>query len=542
MTGAERLVSELQVRGVTWISTLCGNGLDPLLGACRRAGLRLVDTRNEQTAAYMAECWGRLTRRVGVCAVSSGVAHANAMTGVVNAFFDGAPMLLLTGSGPLRTAGMGHFQDLNHVALAAPVCKYARVVDVPERIPQFVHEAFSAALSGRPGPVHLTLPVDVQNAEVQEPIDQPRPPATEALTRAAAPQDAVEQAATWLAESQRPLLVAGSGAFYAGAEEALATFAGALAVPVMVPIWDRGAVPQAIPQFMGVLGAASGGPRLLPDSDLVVLLGAACDYRVGYLQPPGISPQARLVRVDVDPIRLYSGAVADLAILADPRSFLEQFLGAASARRLAPFTSWLAEAQRRREAHRQAVLAAAPRDGLRALHIMEALREILTPETVLVLDGGCIGQWFHQILCERYPGHLLTCGASGVVGFGIAGAMAARLAYPEAPVLLLSGDGSMTFAIADLECATRQGLPFVAIVADDQSWGIVEDGQRKRFGEPIASHLGPIRFDAVAEGFGAQGLRIRSPEEIAPAIRAALSNDRPTLLHVPITTAMPLPA
>ena len=139
MNGADLLARTLRVRGVEWISTLCGHGLNEVYAACERAGIRLIDTRNEQTAAYMAECWGRLSGRVGVCAVSSGVAHANAMTGVVNAHFDGAPMLLLTGAGGVRTAGMGHFQDLDQVALAAPVCKYARVLDVPERIPEFVH-------------------------------------------------------------------------------------------------------------------------------------------------------------------------------------------------------------------------------------------------------------------------------------------------------------------------------------------------------------------------------------------------------------------
>ncbi|MBI3945516.1 MAG: thiamine pyrophosphate-binding protein [Armatimonadetes bacterium] len=539
MTGADLFVSELQARGVTWISALCGNGLDPLLGACRRAGVRLVDTRNEQTAAYMAECWGRLTRRVGVCAVSSGVAHANAMTGVLNAAFDGAPMLLITGAGPLATTGMGHFQDLDHAALAAPACKYARVVDAPERIPQLMHEAFAAALSGRPGPAHLTLPMCVQNAPAREAIR--RPAAGEALTRCAAPEALVERAAALLSEAERPLLVAGSGAYYAGAEEALAAFAGEMALPVAVPIWDRGAVPADIPQFMGVLGAATGGPRLLPDADLVILLGAACDYRVGYLRPPGIAPEARILRVDVDPARLRTGGAADLAISADPGTFLGQLRRAAAERRIAPFEAWLAAARHRRLAHRRAVLAAASRDGIRALHIIEALAQTLTDESAFVLDGGCIGQWFHQVLCDRYPARLLTCGASGVIGFGIAGAMAARLARPDAPVLLLSGDGSMTFTIADIECATRQRLPFVAIVADDQSWGIVETGHRKRFGEPIASHLGPIRFDLVAEGFGARGVAIHRPEEIAPAIREGLAADRPTVIHVPITTAMPVP-
>src|SRR5215471_4480316 len=164
MNGAQLLVEELQSRGVKFVSTLCGHGLDPFLAAATEAGLRLVDTRNEQAAAYIAESYSRLSRSVGVCAVSSGVAVANALTGAVNARFDGAPMLLISGCGALKTRGLGHFQDLDQVALAAPVCKCSRLVELPGRIPQMVAEAFATASTGRPGPVHLMVPLDVQQA------------------------------------------------------------------------------------------------------------------------------------------------------------------------------------------------------------------------------------------------------------------------------------------------------------------------------------------------------------------------------------------
>ncbi len=535
MTGADLFASELKARGVRWISTLCGHGLNSVHAAARRAGIRLVDTRNEQAASYMAECWGRLTRQVGVCTVSSGVAHVNALAGVANATFDGAPMLLVTGAASQRTAGMGHFQDMDQVAIAAPLCKYARVLDVPERIPQIVHEALAAALSGRPGPVHLTFPMDVQDAAV---VDSPtRRPATEYLSRSAADPALVAAAAGMLSEARRPLLVAGSGAYYAGAESALAELADAFSIPVVVPIWDRGTVPDPVPQFMGVVGAATGGPRLLPDADLVILLGAACDYRLGYLLPPAVDPEARILRVDVDPARLHAAAPADLAIQADPCSFLEQLLHAATP---AGDPEWLVEATRRRDAYRERMLLSARRaDGMHAVDILAALGETVAEETLLLVDGGNIGQWFHHLLCDRYPGRLLTCGASAVIGFGVAGAMAARVAYPDRPVILLSGDGSMTFTLAELECAARQNLPFVAIVADDQAWGIVKVGHVAQYGEALASALGPIRFDLVAQGFGANGVRVSRPEEIAPAIRAGLSADRPTLIHVPITGGTP---
>ena len=184
MNGADLFAQCLKARGVEWVSKLCGHGLNEIYAACLRAGLQLIDVRNEQTAAYMAECAGRLSGWVGVCTVSSGVAHANSLTGVLNAHFEGAPMLLVTGCGPLATRGMGHFQDFDQVALAAPICKYAEAITRPERIPEYVHRAWEAALSGRPGPVHLTFSMDVQTAAVAEgwvaggrPVRHAQPPA-----------------------------------------------------------------------------------------------------------------------------------------------------------------------------------------------------------------------------------------------------------------------------------------------------------------------------------------------------------------------------
>ena len=538
MNGADLFAFALRAQGVEWVSTLCGHGLNEVYAACGRAGIRLIDTRNEQAAAYMAECWGRLSGRVGVCAVSSGVAHANAMTGVVNAHFDGAPMLLLTGAGPLRTAGMGHFQDLDQVGLAAPVCKYARVMDMPERIPEFVHEAFAAALSGRPGPVHLTFPMDVQEIGVE--VGLPSGPA-QAFARMGADQVAINQAVDLLTRAERPLLVAGSGAFYAGAEKALADFVAAYGIPVVVPIWDRGTAAAGTAEFMGVIGAASGGPALLAAADLVLLVGAASDYRVGHLQPPALAAQARVIRVDVDPGHLAEQRPVDLDIQADPAAVLEQLQEACTRRQMDGFEDWLEQAQKQRDAFQAQVLEGDGRGhGLHALDIMEALEEILQPETVLLVDGGNIGQWFHQTLgSRRYPGHYLTCGASGVVGFGIPGAMAARAGFPRRPVVLLSGDGAATFTLAELECAARQGLPFVMIVADDESWGITESGHLKRYGEAMSSTLGPVDFAGVAQGLGALGAQVSSKAELVEMVRRGLGEQVPMVVHAPIVGGLP---
>ena len=538
MNGADLLAQTLASLRVEWISTLCGHGLNEVYAACGRAGIRLIDTRNEQTAAYMAESWGRMSGEVGVCAVSSGVAHANALTGVVNAHLDGAPMLLLTGAGPLGTAGMGHFQDFEQVALAAPVCKYARVLDIPGRISEQVREAFEIARSGRPGPVHLTFPMDVQEAEVE--AGPPAPP-RRLEYRPRAGEAGVARAVKMLAAAERPLLVAGSGAWYSGAGEVLADFCTTFAIPFVVPIWDRGCVVGRRAEFLGVVGAASGGPDLLGEADLLLLVGAAADYRVGFLQPPGISGEAAVIRIDIDPGRLHHLPSSGLAILADPAAALEQLDSACTKRQIRGFESWLAETRSRVDAYRSEITGVVDRAGrLHALDVVEALAAAAGEEAVLIVDGGNIGQWFHQTAGrERYPGLTVTCGASGVVGYGIGAAMAARAGFPQRPVALLSGDGAATFNLTDLECAVRQKLPFLMVVADDESWGITETGHLQAYGKAMSSHLGPVDFAAAARAFGALGIRVEDRDELQKALAGALAAEVPALVHVPIAGGFP---
>jgi acetolactate synthase I/II/III large subunit len=542
MTGADLLVRALLERGVASVMTLSGNGTEPFYDACDRAGLRLIDFRNEQAAAFAADASARLTRRLGVCVVSAAVGHANALIGVVNAWFDGAPVLLLTGSSQHIRSDQGKFQDMDHLPVVASLCKYARLVDRPERIPFYLGEACSRATSGRPGPVHLTIPSDVLAATV-EPTVRRGGTVNDGAAHPLAGADSalVQEAVTLIWQAERPLLVVGSGAFYARADEILEDFVVATAMPVVVPIWDRGAVSRPIENFVGFVGAASGGPRLLPDADLILLIGARADYRVGYAEPPGISADARIIRVDVDAAELGQGIIPDISILADPASALAALVTAIRRTGDKPRREWLTEARRRdREFHRRwtGPLPATP--PITGRHIVEALRPLLDDRTLYLIDGGNIGQWVH-VLADRYPGHWLTCGASGVVGWGIAGAIAAKLAYPDRPVILLSGDGAIGFGLPELETAVRHATPFVVVLADDRAWGSVAGAQAKNYGPDrfIASRLGPVAYDVVAEGFGALGLRVSRSEEIAPAVQQGLASGRPTLIHVPIALGSP---
>lgn len=541
-TVADVLVEELKVRGVSFVAVLNGHGLDPFLLACQKAALRVIDVRNEQAAGYMAEVTGRLTGTVGVCAVSGGVAHVNAMTGVLDAALDGAPMLLITGITAQTELDWGNFQDFNPVPLAAPICKYARIVDVPHRVAQITHEAFVAATSGRPGPVHLALPMDTAATPVNSQdllVSKTRTGQVQPSGSGDTPN--IEYAARLLAAAKQPVLIAGSGARYANAGPAAADLASQLKMPLVVPIWDRGCIEKPCEEFMGVIGAASGGPRILADADLLILAGAEFDYRVGQTCAPAIRDDAKVIRIHTDPTRLRQGLEADLSIQGSPKSVLQQLRTACANHASDRTDEWLTEVRRRRNDFQQGCLQRATTlpEGINGLDVVKEVTQIVHTEGVLLVDGGNIGQWFHQLLSNQYPSRWVTCGASGVVGWGLPGAVAARAIHPDGPVVLLSGDGSFTFTVGELECAARQGLPFVAVVADDEQWGISVTGHIAQFGKPLFSELGPTRFDLVAQGFGCDGVQIADKEELGPALRAALTADRPTVLHVPIVPSSP---
>jgi len=232
---------------VEWVSTLCGNGLDPFFVSCKKAGLRIVDTHNEQAAAYMADTYARLTGKMGVCAVSSGIAHSNALTGIANAYFDGAPVLLITGASRGYGSDRGVFQEFDQPGLASPICKLSKAVNHVGDVSYAVRQAFATALSGRYGPVHLTIPTHVLEdvADVPQKIGVKYDNALMASSALIKP-DQVQKAVELIRDSQCPLLVAGTGVFYGGAGEAMIKFSEVTGIPIVIPIWDRGSVEKIV--------------------------------------------------------------------------------------------------------------------------------------------------------------------------------------------------------------------------------------------------------------------------------------------------------
>jgi len=534
MNGAEWIVRTLQGRGVERIFALCGNGLAPLLTACERLGMPVIDTRNEQAAAYMADAWGRLTGRLGVVAVSSGPGHTNALTGLANAWWDGGPLLLISGQSDEHTRGLDHFQELDQVAMAAPVCKYARRVTDAAELPTMLEDALALGVAPRPGSVHLTIPENVFEEEVGPSPREGYPPARVTVPEVPASAGDVRRAVDLLCSAERPFLLLGSGAFYAGCWPALREFAALTDIPIVSHIWDRGCVEERIPQYVGVTNEElNGAMARLAEADVVLAVGARLDYRVAFGRPPGFASGVQVIRVDADADELQRGRPADLVFHANPRLVLEAMVREAATRGPWQHTAWRMQVRRSYERLKEELATvcvgdACPAPGLR---ICQEIARFLDRDVTFLIDGGNIGRWAHLWLFDRHPSHWFTCGASGVVGWGVAGAAAARLARPDRPVLLLSGDGAAGFTFTDVETALRFHTPYVMVIAHDAAWGIVADAQAP--GHRVACELGPVRFDLLAQALGARGVLIERVRDIAPAIEQALSLPTVTVIQVP---------
>lgn len=532
MNGGELLVNILRARGVDHVAVLCGNGLNAFMQACMDGGIRIVDVRNEQAASYMADTWGAMTGRLGVVAVSAGPGHTNAITGLTNAWWDGRPMLLISGCSEAETRGLGHFQELDQIALVEPVTKYASLVERADQLEFEADKAIQIALSGRPGPVHLTVTGDVMGGQVPEPFGLSGKVGLDKVSPAvAADRDLVAKAAEMLSEAKTPIIVAGSGCFYADAEAQMKAFVEATDIPLYSLMWDRCCIGGAWPQYVGpTTSECNGAFALVAEADVVLVLGGRVDFRLGYGRPPVCSPDARFIRVDVDADEIAHGQ-ATLPIVADPRSFLSALLEVMPEESNAEWLSRVVEARAQfvNEWDDKLCQLETP---LPAMCVVRAIKPFLDRDITFLLDGGNIGRWAHMMLWDRHPGFWHTCGLSGVVGWGIPGAIGAKLARPQKPLLLLSGDGSAGFTLGDIETAVRHETPFVVVVASDAAWGIVAEC----FDEDCrcGSKLGDIRFDKVAEALGARGVYIDHGSQLSPAIEEALSMNTVTVIHVPL--------
>lgn len=540
VNGGELLARALSDGGITEVFTLHGGHLDAFYVACGDHGIRLTDTRHESSAGHAADAYARLTGNVGVCVVTSGPGFTNAYTAIVNAYLDRTPTLFIVGAPPLRETETNPLQGgFDQVAAAEPVTKWAYRLTEARRIPEIVALAIRKATSGAPGPVLLEVPIDVMFGQTD--AAALRRPASGAVPSAPAPdRAAVQQALDVLAEAKNPVIISGGGVVFARAAEELVSFAETVGVPVFSPGKSDGAIPAGHRLAAGGLLALGALPMLgAPTPDVVLLLGARTGMFTG--GRASMFPGARIIQVDLDAAEI--GRMHDVAvpIVADCRATLEALTAAAAERSWPDWSEWVSVATGAQRFHEALYTDDTTASGrIHPYFAAKAVVESCPPGTIFVLDGAEAPAWAEFFARTEIPSGVLRLGYLGALGVGPGFAIGAARAHPDAPVVLITGDGAAGFHPQEFDTMARHGMPVVTVVFNNAVWGMSIHGQQAVYGEKCAvvTELADSAYEKVAEAFGGHGERVRTADAIPDAMRRALSAGVPACLNLEIDPAV----
>jgi acetolactate synthase-1/2/3 large subunit len=526
VNGATLVARTLAQASVGPIFTLSGNQILPIYDAGLDEGFRFVDGRHETAVAHMADAWGRLTGRPGVCMVTAGPGHTNALTGLATAHLAESPLVLLSGGSPIGQAGRGAFQEMDQVAAARPLCKAAWQAITPSELPDLIARAWRTALEGIPGPVHLTLPVDLlQQAVNDEYVPLPDAEDFEPVPTAADPAG-VAQAVALLAEATRPLVLGSPSAWRGEAGTRLRAFLDITQIPGFAIESPRGLTDPAL---HGV-GAA------FAKADVVLLFGPQ-DFAVGFAGERALG-SGRLIQVAPTEAAIGKSRPVEVGLVGDAATILDQLLAEARGRSW-PSSGWRDELD---AAHREGIarLASFERTDDTPIHplcLATAVRDLLDEGDSVAVDGGELGQWARWAIGSGRFTTILN-GKLGGIGPSIPFAIAAKIARPARRCVAFLGDGTFGFHGLELDTAVRFNLPLVVVVGNDAGWAAERHRQRQVYGPDrvVASDLLPTRYDRVAEALGCHAEYVERPEQLRPALERAFTSGKPACVNVAIAS------
>ena len=533
VSGSELIGRALALEGVKNVFTIAGDHVLPTLDSMADMGFRFVDTRHEQAAAHMADAWGRITGEPGVSMYTT-PGFSNAIPGLANAMHSESPLLSISGSAELSELGRGAMQEIDQVGMARPVTKGAWMVTDTRRIPDMIAHALRVAYSGRRGPVHLTIPVDIQqNVVSEDEVAFYAPSEYRGIGAAQASQTDIEQAIAILRGAERPLIVAGSAAAYARSGEALQEFIETTRLPLLTEGDARGLVSDDHRYCLGFFDQGlSQTARKIREADVVMLLGRKQDLIIGYAMSPTIAADATIIQIDPSEAEIGRNRGVAVGIAGDVEATLRQLTAEASKHTWNEL-DWISELRSEGRAWREHLESLAVPDApMHAMYVHKAVMQILQPDDYLVFDGGDYCHFGRAYLPARMPKSWLYVSPSGMLGHTFPTALAAKLAHPERRVIAFSGDGAFGFNGIEFDTAVRHNLPIVCVMGNDSAWGIDRQIQIGVYGKPVATDLLPTRYDQVVRGLGGHGEIVENPEELQPALERCLKLERPALINV----------
>ena len=539
VTGSHLIGEALKAAGVSTVFTLAGDHNLPLLDSLADMDFRIIDTRHEAAAVHMADGWARVTGEPGVVTYTT-PGFANGIPGLSSAMYSEAPLLSISGSAPLGELGQGAMQEIDQIGMAKPVTKSATMVTDGRRIPGMIADALRLAYSGRRGPVHLTVPIDIQEREVSR-DEVVFPQSNEYRSDAATPptDEQIQQAVALLKSAERPLIIAGSAASYSGSGDTLQRLIETTRIPLMTESSARGLVSDEHPYSAGFYdNGLNRAARKLREADIILLLGMKQDIIIGYTRPPTVSPDAKIVQVDPSPGEIGRNREVAVGIVGDVEDVAARMAVEAAKHswRDLPWLNELREARAEQVAEMEAL--AEPSVPIHALHVHKTLLSLIDEDDFLVFDGGDFCHWGRAYLPARTPRTWSYFSGLGMLGTAISTAMAAKLAHPERRAIVISGDGAFGFNALEYDTAVRHGIAITTVLGNDASWGIDRQIQLQVYGKPVATDLLPVRYDRLVESLGGEGLYVRQPADLSDALDRALNCGRPSLVNVEVQRAI----
>src|SRR5436190_795772 len=526
LRGADIVARSLKRLGCARVFTLSGNHIMSIFDAAIEAGLDLVHVRHEAAAVHMADAHGRLTGEPGIALVTGGPGHANAVGALFTALGAESPMVLLSGHAATWELGRGGFQELRQADMAAPVTKASWTSSATETLGRDIGEAIRIATSGRPGPVHLSLPSDLLDARVES--NAVVWPNWQALRPAALPDATADKILAAIAAAARPVIIAGPQMSTVNGRALLGRLEAATGVPAVIMESPRGLADATLGAF----------PDLIKRADLIVLLGKALDFTTKWATGPTFDPDLRIIAIDpdgamVERAKKEKGEHLLIGCVAGTASAGETLL--ARAAKTSTKQDWCKEARAALDNRppEWSSIVSQTAGRLHPAEVFRALRPFVErhPDAVLICDGGEFSQWGQSMLPVR---RRLVNSVTGSIGSALSFALAARMVETKAPVFAVLGDGTIGFHISEFETAVRRGLPFVAVLGNDARWNAESEIQRRDYGanRMHGCELPPARYDLVVAALGGHGEYVEKPADLPDAIERSLESGRPACINI----------
>jgi len=540
MKGSRALLQMLEDRGVKQTFGYPGGSVIPIFDEVLNSSIENILVRHEQCAAHMADGFTRASGEPGVCLVTSGPGVTNAVTGVATAQADSIPMMVLTGQVASGLLGMGAFQEVDAFSLMMPITKYNYRVLELQQLPQAIDEGWKIMQYGRPAPVHIDLPVDSMNSEIDESMlncsYEPRKINTDKTLLLAAIAE--------MKSARRPVIYAGGGVIGANASNELVKLAEMLGAPVVTSMMGLGCIPYDHPLSLGPLGMHGKLAALdaIKNADLLIAVGTKFSDRT-YSAKSCVSPGCRIIHVDIDATEFGKHGLDSLNILADVKETLTLFIGGLED--VSPKQEWLAVAAGFK-ARCDGCRIDFDNERILPQRVMYEINKFIDDDTIITTDVGQNQMWAMHHLRIRKPRQFISSGNFGTMGFGLPAAMGAQVACPDKKVISIVGDGGLLMVIQELATAVHYGYPVVICLMNNGWLGMVKQWQKLFWNERYSSTKlfdSNPDFVKIAEAFGANGIRVEKPGEIGDALRQAFASGKTTLIDIwvdPEEDALPM--